>query len=279
MTTAIDTRTIKIELDINAPVADVWKALTDPDELARWFPLKAEVEPGVGGSIRLYWDSQIDGRNAIRVWEPERHLQMGWFEPAEQEADTPDTVFYSDQEARRRLAVDFFLEGEGGRTVLRMVHSGFSRDESWDDEFDGHRRGWTFELESLRNYLEHHRSETRDVAWVRHPVEMSKEEAWSRLVSKDALLRDGALDGLTPGDRYAITTTHGDRFEGVVVVAQAPSEFAGTVENLDNGLMRFGVEAHTGRLEAYFWLSTWTGPDRAGEFRTRWSKTFSELFV
>ena len=45
MTTETKTRTIETEIRIDAPVDQVWQALTDPEELVRWFPLEAGVEP------------------------------------------------------------------------------------------------------------------------------------------------------------------------------------------------------------------------------------------
>ncbi len=33
------------EAVIDAPIEDVWKALTDPTELTRWFPLEARLLP------------------------------------------------------------------------------------------------------------------------------------------------------------------------------------------------------------------------------------------
>jgi uncharacterized protein YndB with AHSA1/START domain len=50
---AQEKRTIVKEIEVDASVEVVWKALTDGTELARWFPLEATVEPGVGGKVRL----------------------------------------------------------------------------------------------------------------------------------------------------------------------------------------------------------------------------------
>src|SRR5712691_11384894 len=44
-------RKIKREIELNAPVKEVWKAVTEPEELKRWFPLEARVVPGKGGKI------------------------------------------------------------------------------------------------------------------------------------------------------------------------------------------------------------------------------------
>ena len=50
-----ETRAVEREIEIDAPLAAVWKALTDADELTRWFPLNAGVTPGVGGSVWMSW--------------------------------------------------------------------------------------------------------------------------------------------------------------------------------------------------------------------------------
>jgi uncharacterized protein YndB with AHSA1/START domain len=43
-----DARTIEMSLEIAASPEAVWRALTDAKELARWFPLNADIEPRVG---------------------------------------------------------------------------------------------------------------------------------------------------------------------------------------------------------------------------------------
>ena len=40
------TRVIEKQIRIAAPTDVVWKALTDAEELTRWFPLDAKVKPG-----------------------------------------------------------------------------------------------------------------------------------------------------------------------------------------------------------------------------------------
>jgi hypothetical protein len=133
-------------------------------------------------------------------------------------------------------------------------------------------------LASLANYLGHHDGRQRHVAWVRRPISSSKEQAWSLLAGPRALLAEGSLEGLRPGDRYALTTVHGEVFEGRVLLNQPPTEFAGTVENMDHSLLRFGIETYGRIPEASFWLSTWGEAGRAEEFRSRWTQTFDRLF-
>lgn len=255
--TTTKTRSHEHEFTINAPPEAVWKAFTSAEELVRWFPLDASVEPGVGGHIVLGW-GEFRGHNCIEVWEPGRHLRMTWMEPmlssAEASALTPD------EEGRRQLAVDWFIEGAGGKTVLRLVHSGFSRDSKWDGEYDGTRRGWGFELRSLQHYLERHRGTDRIAFWVRRPVEGDARQAWSRMTGADGFFKECSIDSLGAGDTYALTLGSGDRLEGKVMINTPPTDFAGTAENLNGGLFRFGYEDCLGRPEAHMWLSTWGLP-------------------
>jgi uncharacterized protein YndB with AHSA1/START domain len=50
---------IEKEIEINAPIEQVWKALTEGDGLKNWFPLEARVTPGVGGKIFLSWGRRL----------------------------------------------------------------------------------------------------------------------------------------------------------------------------------------------------------------------------
>ena len=46
-------RSVEQVIEINAPIEAVWKALNDPVELVRWFPLEAGVN--ADGSIWMSW--------------------------------------------------------------------------------------------------------------------------------------------------------------------------------------------------------------------------------
>lgn len=251
-------RSHRHEVVIEASPEAVWRAVTDPAELVNWFPLEAGVEPGAGGEIRYRWGDDLDGVCRIEVWEPPGRLRTDWFEePAS-----------AGREGRRRLAVDWTIEGRGGKTVLRLVHSGFGRGAEWDDEYDATNRGWEFELRSLKHYLERHRERARRAFWLRRPVAgMGAEEAWRRMVRPGGFLDTGRLEDLRPGDPYEVTLATGERLEGEVLLLAPPTDFAGTVSNLDDGLWRLGYEVLLGTPELHVWLSTWGLP--AAEIEAR----------
>jgi uncharacterized protein YndB with AHSA1/START domain len=119
----------------------VWKALTDPEELVRWFPDKeARIEPKEGAEGAWVWESY--GAYSVRfdVVDPPRRLVWTWArEPNLPLAETRTTI------------VEFRLEphDEGG-TTLHVREHGFVRDAD-RRENDA---GWDEELGELVAYLE-----------------------------------------------------------------------------------------------------------------------------
>ncbi len=241
-------------ITLKATVDDVWRALTDAEELMRWFPLDARVNPGPGGKIWISWGAPWEGEGTIAVWEPSRRLKV--------------------EGGLVGLTVDYIIEGKGGETVLRVVTSGFEKIANWEDEWDGTKRGWRFELDSLRHYLQHHRGVRRRVAWVTTSVAVSTGVAWAAVLGKGGLVGEGSLDGLTAGDRYRLVAATGDTLEGVVHINEPPRDFSGTVASLGNGLVRFTVD-HTG---LQVWLAAWGHSEsEIRKLEARWAGKLAEL--
>jgi hypothetical protein len=181
-----------------------------------------------------------------------------------------------------RVAVDYHLETRGGTTVLRLVHSGFSSDPSWDSQYDGTVRGWRFELRGLRHYLEHHRGTKRVVVHAKAELgECPLDDAWERLMSSRGLVAGGALPA-APGDRYESTTAAGDRFEGQTHLISPPQDLCGTVENLNNGLLRLRLDEGcmtSPKREAHVWVSTFGMPsDETDALEGRLQQLVDTLF-
>jgi uncharacterized protein YndB with AHSA1/START domain len=163
------TRSASGEVRIDAPPERVWCALTDARELERWFPLAAEVEPGKGGTLRMSWGAEFDEGMQIVRWDPPHHLRTLWPWPKD-----------------RSVVTDYRIEADGGGTHLRVVTSGFSMDPTWDDWVEGTRRGWAYELRSLKHYLEAHDGERRRALFLRRRVQAPAAEVWQRLTAPDA---------------------------------------------------------------------------------------------
>ncbi len=83
MTTAsmADPRAVRVDEFLAHPPARVWRALTDPDLLARWL-MPSDFRPAVGHAFTFRTDPWpgFDGvvRCEVPVIEPERRLSISW---------------------------------------------------------------------------------------------------------------------------------------------------------------------------------------------------------
>ncbi len=247
-----DSQRLEAELQLSVDPQAVWAALTDAQELENWFPLQAEVEPGEGGRIHLSWDGDWESDLDIELWEPQRRLRTSWPWAAEEGLrGQPNAV-----------VVDYQIEPRsGGGTVLRLVHSGFPVGDDWEDIFDGTRRGWSYELRSLKHYLENHRGVRRAVARVRRSMgSRANQEVWDRLWSDGGLVAEGAVGPIERGASYAFTMSGGVELAGTILVAIAPTDLGATVSGVNNSLFRVAVGHERGPgepPEVQLWLATW----------------------
>lgn len=240
-------RAAESAIEIDAPIERVWRALTEAAELQRWFPLHAQVEPGVGGSIRMSWGNEFAGALDVLAWEPPHLLRTSWqFHPGDSAAQVTEYV----------------LETRGERTHLRVVTSGFPADASWDEWVEGTVRGWRFELQSLRTYLEQHDGRDRAVIYLRRRISAPAAEAWARLFGPEGL-------PATP-------------LGGVAFDIAPPMQYAARVDDPPGALLRISIEpTRVGGTErdVTFWLSDWRGAEERREaLRTQWTSVLARVF-
>lgn len=256
-------RSVEREIEIDAPVTAVWKALTDAEELTRWFPLEAHTVPGAGGLISMSWRDVYGGDSPIEVWEPERRLRLAF------PVDGPAAV-----------VTDYYLEGRGGKTALRVVTSGFGEGDAWDDFFDGVRLGWAFELLGLRHYLEHHRGRDRVVAWARVPYTGRRDDVWARLTGPGGFFGPNGLPRLSEGARYAAQTRTGHDLAGTVGIFSPPQQLACTADGFNDALLRLELQGNDRDGTVELFMSTYGVPE--GEVRSleaAWQRAMEGLLA
>ena len=241
-------RQFDMEIVLEASVEATWKALSDAREVQRWFAPEVQIEPGPGGSVRWAWGDSHAWPQRIEIWEPGSHLRT-----------TYESQVEDGQGGKRPLVMDFHLKGQGGKTTLRMVHSGFGPESDFDTEFDGISRGWPIELRSLRLYLEDHLGKDRQVVWSVRKVSGSFAEAWQALTGESGLRCGEAIGSLQEDDRFAFETSEGDRFEGFAL-RSAENEFCGVVTSHGNAFLRFTIEACMDD-QVWFWIGLYGRPE------------------
>jgi uncharacterized protein YndB with AHSA1/START domain len=75
------------EIEFPVPPAEVWEALTDPDQLEEWFANDVELDPREGGAGVFRWDDGEEKRARVTVAEPPERLVLDWDEEGEGEVE------------------------------------------------------------------------------------------------------------------------------------------------------------------------------------------------
>lgn len=270
------TRSTRFEIDVDAPAEAVWSALTDARELARWFPTRAEVVPGPGGSVLWAWGESRDGawdwRHRIGTWEPPRRLALVQDVPQRFDADGNAV---EDRSTGEPMKLDFSLAERSGGTRVTLVHSGFGHGPAWDDELEATSAGWRCELSALKLYLERHRGKDRRVGWATASTALRQEEVWRRLLSPDGLGVDA--DRLERGFPFRAVAATGDLFSGRFDQVVPGRDLSGELDGVDGGVLRVSTHRAGGRTGMFVWLSSYGAGDVEG-FAARVRALLSRLF-
>jgi uncharacterized protein YndB with AHSA1/START domain len=170
-----ETRKIELDIEIAADAAEVWRAVSTAEGFTSWFAPEVAVEPGAGGKVYIKWGEGMEGSSRIEIWEPAQHLRIA----QDREEGPPPSM------------VDYILEGKGGTTVLRLVHSGFGSSASFDDEFNSTRQAWPVFLQMIKHSAERGIGSCRNVTVFRF-LGVPREAAFEKLQQRIG----GAVDGL-----------------------------------------------------------------------------------
>ncbi|HJV29998.1 MAG TPA: SRPBCC family protein [Gaiellaceae bacterium] len=128
---------IERTMTLDVPRADVWAAITEPDQISKWFGTDTELELRAGAKGVFRWDT-TEVQFVVEEVDPPRRFSYRW-EPSELQTGGPTTL------------VEFTLEETSGGTLLTLVETGFAalpEQSRLENE-----KGWDEELGSLRDYL------------------------------------------------------------------------------------------------------------------------------
>lgn len=115
---------ITVTVPIAAPAHEVWRSLTEPPVVERWWGYAPEIEPRVGGKVTFGAEGEIT------AWEPNR-------------------LFAYTEDA---MTTRWELAESNGTTHLTFTQSGFGQDEL--DDAAQHEAGWRAGLLELKRMHE-----------------------------------------------------------------------------------------------------------------------------
>jgi uncharacterized protein YndB with AHSA1/START domain len=131
-------------VEVDVPVARVWRALTDPALIRIWSGLEAEIDPRTGGLYRL-GTRNAGGREAhIDIFEVNRRLRLIYLN----DPNTPPSG--------SAVVDDFILDVRKGQGTasLRLLGSGIPEAPEWDKPYFKLRMGWERFLARIKVTLE-----------------------------------------------------------------------------------------------------------------------------
>jgi len=146
---------IEKRVELKAPIARVWRALTDYREFGEWFRVAIDGPFVVGkvsrGQILHPGYEHIVWEALIEKMEPERLFSYTWaqIEHHDKEHYLPD---YSNAP---RTLVEFRLEKTATGTLLTLTESGFENvPAEWREKArSGNDGGWTGQMQNIERYV------------------------------------------------------------------------------------------------------------------------------
>ena len=140
VTTGEERSELRIRRRLDATPARVWRALTEPGELARWLAVSAQLDPRVGGRVELQLRGDTADGEVLR-FDPPAQLAFSWHEPSSGFASRVDIQLTPDR--------------DGTWLELRHAFTGPANTR-------GFAAGWHHKLELLADTLEGEEPEWRD---------------------------------------------------------------------------------------------------------------------
>jgi uncharacterized protein YndB with AHSA1/START domain len=142
---------IEKKIELKAPVARVWRALTDYREFGEWFRVKIE-EPFVPGAVsrgHITWPGyeHLQWEAVVKAMEPERLFSFTWHpyavDPKMDYSQEPQTL------------VEFRLEKTKQGTLLTVTESGFDKIPAARraEAFMRNEGGWAQQMENIERHV------------------------------------------------------------------------------------------------------------------------------
>lgn len=114
-----------IEIEVPAPVHEVWQAFATSEGLSTWLFPNATVDLKTGGDWLVHFPGGSTGGGTIVSFVPERELVL--------DALAPDKFPHVRAEHTRAV---FQFEARGNSTIVRLTQSGWKSGDEWTRAYE-----------------------------------------------------------------------------------------------------------------------------------------------
>ena len=191
------------EIRIDAAPEKVWAAWAEPEHVKRWFSDEAHgrLEPGAE-LVHVFHGHGEHRYRVLKVDAPERLVLEGRMEAG---------AFHQ----------EVVIRTEAGRTVLRLVHSGFGPQDPDSELVQGIDSGWSMALATFALYVENHFGQEKWTFTTFRPASFGYasllDTEYSSAVGLGRWLTDGA-SGIPARGPVALRLPSGRTLTGRVLV-------------------------------------------------------------
>ena len=126
---------IEKKITINVPVARVWKALTNADELGNWMLMPTTFKPEIGNQFLFQADANEnwDGKIHCKILEIETNKKLAFT--------------WNSQMINAETLVTIHLKDLNEKTELTLIHSGWEKLPANAEQMkQAHNEGWNLRI-------------------------------------------------------------------------------------------------------------------------------------
>jgi uncharacterized protein YndB with AHSA1/START domain len=170
-------RSVEMTLEVQGTPEQVWEAMATGPGISSWF-VRTEVEPREGGAMLFDFGPGLQSQAVVTKW------------------DAPRVFAYEEREwlpGAPPVATEITVEGRtGGTCVVRMVHSLFASEDTWDDQLGSFEKGWPVFFAVLKLRLSRYAGEPSAAVHVTRRLDGAEADAWQAIGGDLGLLEASA---------------------------------------------------------------------------------------
>ncbi|WAS94194.1 SRPBCC family protein [Nannocystis punicea] len=254
-------RWVELEFVVPGTPEQLWRAMATGPGIGAWFTTTT-VDERVGGAIEFDFGGGAVSKGVVTRWEPPFRFcyeERGW------NGEAPP------------VATEITIRTRAGeQCVVRMVHSLFTSEDSWDDELEGFESGWPGFFEVLRVYMRQFAGQKASSLRVTSSHAGTPAEAWKSLSA------GLGLAGADVGEQRE-APSEAPSLAGTVERVQQGGEVFEQMLRLERpgpGVAAIGTYRHAGsaRVGVSIYLYGEQAEATAAEAQRRWSAWMAERF-